>query len=375
MRRRGFRENGSCPARSFCCCHGRTFKDRFSAWPVTVAELSRFRSAKQSAQVIEGLENGTIDIVVGTHKLLSDKVNFARLGLVVIDEEHRFGVRQKEVLKKLRAEVDVLTLTATPIPRTLAMSYLADLDVSVIDELPAGRKPITTKLVSLTRKNEVISIINTQVKEGRQVYWGCPLIEESEKIDLTAATQTYEEISRDLPGLKIGLVHGALAPDEKQAVMQSFKNGQIDVLVATTVIEVGVDVPNATLMVIEHAERFGLAQLHQLRGRVGRGAQKSFCVLLYGELSDTGRERLKVIRETQDGFEIARRDLEIRGPGEFLGARQSGVPLLRYADLEKDDRLLEAARDFAYRWLQTDPESAQRHAKRWLSGYEEFLEA
>ena len=255
------------------------------------------------------------------------------------------------------------------------MSYLADLDISVIDELPAGRKPITTKLISLNRKNEVMSVINDQVRQGRQVYWVCPLIEESEKIDLTAATQTFEELRSYLPNLRIGLVHGALGAEEKQSVMQAFKDGQLEVLVATTVIEVGVDVPNATLMVIEHAERFGLAQLHQLRGRVGRGAEKSFCVLLYGELSETGRERLKVIRETNDGFEIARRDLEIRGPGEFLGARQSGVPLLRFADLETDAKLLESARDFADRWLREDSDNAKRHAKRWFSGYEEFLEA
>ena len=294
-----------------------------------------------------------------------------------MDEQHRFGVAQRLALRQNHASLmpHLLMLSATPIPRTLAMSYLADLDISVIDELPAGRKPITTKLISLNRKNEVMSVINDQVRQGRQVYWVCPLIEESEKIDLTAATQTFEELRSYLPNLRIGLVHGALNAEEKQSVMQTFKDGQLDVLVATTVIEVGVDVPNATLMVIEHAERFGLAQLHQLRGRVGRGAEKSFCVLLYGELSETGRERLKVIRETNDGFEIARRDLEIRGPGEFLGARQSGVPLLRFADLETDAKLLESARDFADRWLREDSDNAKRHAKRWFSGYEEFLEA
>ena len=269
----------------------------------------------------------------------------------------------------------LLMLSATPIPRTLAMSYLADLDVSVIDELPIGRKPIVTKLLNLQRKDQVIASISEQVQLGRQVYWVCPLIEESEKLDLTAATQTYEEICQKLPNLSVGLVHGALANDEKQSVMERFKEGSLDVLVATTVIEVGVDVPNATLMVIEHAERFGLAQLHQLRGRVGRGGEKSFCILLYGELSETGRERLKVIRESTDGFEIARRDLEIRGPGEFLGARQSGVPMLRFANLETDSHLVEAARDFASQWLDTDPERAQQHAKRWFAQAESFLEA
>ena len=314
---------------------------------------------------------------MGTHALIQDSVRFANLGLSIVDEQHRFGVVQRLALRESSGNhmPHLLMLSATPIPRTLAMSYLADLDVSVVDELPAGRQPITTKLVSLTRKNEIIATIAQQVAQGRQVYWVCPLIEESEKIDLTAATETYEDIKRLLPGMRIGLVHGALALEDKQTVMQNFKDGEIDVLVATTVIEVGVDVPNATLMVIEHAERFGLAQLHQLRGRVGRGAEKSFCILLYGELSETGRERLKVIRETNDGFEIARRDLEIRGPGEFLGARQSGVPLLRFANLEEDSALLESARDFALQWLAKDPESAKQHARRWFSGYEKFLEA
>lgn len=344
---------------------------------INIVWLGGKQKAKQRAQNIELIRSGQAQFIVGTHALIQESVQFHNLGLAIVDEQHRFGVEQRLTLRR---PVDgqmphLLMLSATPIPRTLAMSYLADLDVSVIDELPAGRKPITTKLVSLKRKNEVMSVILQQVHEGKQVYWVCPLIEESDKIDLTAATQTYEELCAQLPSLRIGLVHGALSAEEKQTTMLAFKDGNLDVLVATTVIEVGVDVPNATLMVIEHAERFGLAQLHQLRGRVGRGAQKSFCILLYGELSDTGRERLKVIRESNDGFEIARRDLEIRGPGEFLGAKQSGVPLLRFANLESDAPLLEKARDFAAKWLQESPDEAKQHAKRWFSGYENFLEA
>lgn len=355
--------------------------EKISQWlkplGIKIVWLAGKQKTKERNEALSSIVSGQAQLVVGTHALIQDSVKFANLGLAIVDEQHRFGVAQRLALRQNHASLmpHLLMLSATPIPRTLAMSYLADLDISVIDELPAGRKPITTKLVSLNRKNEVMSAINDQVRQGRQVYWVCPLIEESEKIDLTAATQTFEELRSYLPNLRIGLIHGALSAEEKQSVMQAFKDGHLDVLVATTVIEVGVDVPNATLMVIEHAERFGLAQLHQLRGRVGRGAEKSFCVLLYGELSETGRERLKVIRETNDGFEIARRDLEIRGPGEFLGARQSGVPLLRFADLESDAKLLESARDFADRWLREDPDNAKRHAKRWFSGYEEFLEA
>lgn len=344
---------------------------------IKIVWLAGKQKTKERNDSLQSIRSGEAQLIVGTHALIQESVQFSNLGLAIVDEQHRFGVQQRLALRQTKDNrlPHLLMLSATPIPRTLAMSYLADLDVSVIDELPAGRQPITTKLVSLNRKHEVMSVINQQVAQGRQVYWVCPLIEESEKIDLTAATQTYEEITTQLPNLRVGLVHGALPAEDKQKIMQSFKEGKLDVLVATTVIEVGVDVPNATLMVIEHAERFGLAQLHQLRGRVGRGAQKSFCVLLYGELSDTGRERLKVIRESNDGFEIARRDLEIRGPGEFLGAKQSGVPLLRFADLKHDSSLLESARDFATQWLKDDPENANRHAKRWFSGYENYLEA
>lgn len=256
------------------------------------------------------------------------------------------------------------------------MSYLADLDVSVIDELPPGRTPVVTKTVKASRKDAVLSVVRGIVAEGRQAYWVCPLIEESDKLDLTPATACRDELQRRLPDLTVGLVHGAMPPAEKDAVMQDFTSGLTQILVATTVIEVGVDVPNATLMVIEHAERFGLAQLHQLRGRVGRGAAQSACVLLFGDdISPAGWERLKIIRDTTDGFEIARRDLEMRGPGEFLGERQSGAPLLRFADLERDEALLAAARRTADAWLTTDRDAAIRHATRWFKPAGEFLAA
>ena len=277
-------------------------------------------------------------------------------------------------------EPHLLMMTATPIPRTLAMSYYADLEVSTIDELPPGRTPIVTKVIADTRRDEVVQRISAQLAAGRQVYWVCPLIEESEAIDLTNATQTHEALGAALPGTMVGLLHSRMPQAEKKAVMALFTGGQMGVLVSTTVIEVGVDVPNASLMVIEHAERFGLSQLHQLRGRVGRGAAASACVLLFGtgesgRLGETARARLKAMVETGDGFEIARRDLEIRGPGEFLGARQSGAPLLRFADLSTDTELLEWARRLAPMMLDRFPDLAVRHVGRWLGGKAEYLKA
>jgi ATP-dependent DNA helicase RecG len=277
-------------------------------------------------------------------------------------------------------EPHLLMMSATPIPRTLAMSYYADLDVSTIDELPPGRTPVVTKLIADTRREEVTERIRSQVAQGRQVYWVCPLIEESEALDLTNATATHEALSAALPGVMVGLLHSRMPLAEKKAVMSLFTGGQMGVLVATTVVEVGVDVPNASLMVIEHAERFGLSQLHQLRGRVGRGAAASACVLLYsagerGRLGETARARLKAMVETADGFEIARRDLEIRGPGEFLGARQSGAPLLRFADLATDVLLLDWARQLAPLMLDRYPELARKHTARWLGGKSEYLKA
>jgi ATP-dependent DNA helicase RecG len=298
--------------------------------------------------------------------------------LAIVDEQHRFGVAQRLALRANRGETlpHQLMMSATPIPRTLAMSYYADLEVSVIDELPPGRTPVVTKLVAASRRDDVVARVRAAAGAGRQVYWVCPLIEESESLDLQTAIDTFEGLSAELDDLRVGLVHGRLAPAEKAATMAAFTAGEIDVLVTTTVIEVGVDVPNASLMVIEHAERFGLAQLHQLRGRVGRGTAESVCVLLYRPpLSEGARERLKVMYETTDGFEIARRDLQLRGPGEFLGARQSGTALLRFADLDRDAELVEAAREEATRMLASDPQRVDAHLERWLAGREEFLKA
>ncbi len=338
----------------------------------------RLKTAEKNA-ALEAVASGEARIVIGTHALIQEGVKFANLGLAIVDEQHRFGVAQRLALRTRPESALVphlLMLSATPIPRTLAMSYLADLDVSVIDELPPGRTPVVTKTVKTSRKDDVLSVVRSVVAQGRQVYWVCPLIEESDKLDLTPATVCRDDLQQRLPDLTVGLVHGAMPPAEKDAVMQDFVSGLTQILVATTVIEVGVDVPNATLMVIEHAERFGLAQLHQLRGRVGRGAAQSACILLFGEdISPAGWERLKAIRDTTDGFEIARRDLEMRGPGEFLGERQSGTPLLRFADLDRDEALLAAARRTADVWLEKDRDAALRHAARWFKTAGEFLAA
>lgn len=338
----------------------------------------RLKTAEKNA-ALEAVASGEARIVIGTHVLIQEGVKFANLGLAIVDEQHRFGVAQRLALRTRPESALVphlLMLSATPIPRTLAMSYLADLDVSVIDELPPGRTPVVTKTVKTSRKDDVLSVVRSVVAQGRQVYWVCPLIEESDKLDLTPATVCRDDLQQRLPDLTVGLVHGAMPAAEKDAVMQDFVSGLTQILVATTVIEVGVDVPNATLMVIEHAERFGLAQLHQLRGRVGRGATQSACILLFGEdISPAGWERLKAIRDTTDGFEIARRDLEMRGPGEFLGERQSGTPLLRFADLDRDEALLAAARRTADAWLEKDRDAALRHAARWFKTAGEFLAA
>jgi len=346
---------------------------------IEVAWLSG--SLKKAAKRAMQLQTASsAQLVVGTHALIQEGVDFARLGLAIVDEQHRFGVAQRLALRRKGASESMpphqLMMSATPIPRTLAMSYYADLDVSVLDELPPGRTPVKTRLVSDARRDEVIARVRSAVATGRQAYWVCPLIEESEKLQLQTALDTFAALAEELAELRIGLVHGRLKADEKAAAMASFTAGEIDVLVATTVIEVGVDVPNASLMVIEHAERFGLSQLHQLRGRVGRGAHDSVCVLLYQQpLSETARARLRIIFENTDGFEIARQDLHLRGPGEFVGSRQSGVPLLRYADLELDANLVELARQMAEYLLRNDPACAERHLRRWLGSREELLKA
>ncbi|MFG6414361.1 ATP-dependent DNA helicase RecG [Roseateles sp. DC23W] len=345
-----------------------------------VAWITGSVKGKARQKMLDAAASGQAQLIVGTHAVIEDKVKFAKLGLAVIDEQHRFGVAQRLALRnKLKAmdlEPHMLMMSATPIPRTLAMTYFADLDVSTIDELPPGRSPIVTKVFTEAKRHDVVDKIRMAVADGAQVYWVCPLVEESEAVDLRNATETHAELSETLVGTSVGLLHGRMSPADKAAVMAQFASGAMSVLVATTVIEVGVDVPNASLMVIEHAERFGLAQLHQLRGRVGRGSKASVCVLIYSPpLSDTGKSRLKAMAETTDGFEIARRDLDIRGPGEFMGSRQSGAELLRFADLQEDAPLLVAARAMAPRLLDAHPEAARRQVARWLGTKAEFLKA
>jgi len=357
---------------------------------ITVAWLTGSRKGKVRARMLEQVASGESMLVVGTHAVIQEQVRFAKLGLAIIDEQHRFGVQQRLALReKLRSppgiaddagvraiEPHTLMMSATPIPRTLAMTLFADLDVSTIDELPPGRTPVVTKLFADAKREAVIGRIRDAAAHGQQAYWVCPLIEESETLDLQNATETHAHLTEALPGRMVGLLHGRMKGAEKAAVMALFTSGEMAVLVATTVIEVGVDVPNASLMVIEHAERFGLSQLHQLRGRVGRGTAASACVLMYGApLSDTAKARLKAMMETGDGFEIARRDLDIRGPGEFLGARQSGAPLLRFADLVLDEALVHQARAAATRLLDKHPQVAIDHVTRWLGGRSDYLKA
>lgn len=352
---------------------------KLRAWlePLGVEVVWLTGSLRKSVKEAKQLQAATTaQLIVGTHALIQERIDFARLGLAIVDEQHRFGVVQRLELRRKGGNPHQLMMSATPIPRTLAMSYYADLDVSVIDEMPPGRSPIRTRLFSDSRREQVIAAVRAVVAGGRQAYWVCPLVEESAKLELQAALETCAALSTELPDLRIGLVHGRLRGDEKAAVMAAFAAGEIDVLVATTVIEVGVDVANATLMVIEHAERFGLSQLHQLRGRVGRGSHDSVCVLLYQQpMSPTARARLKIIFENTDGFEIARQDLHLRGPGEFVGSRQSGVPLLRYADLEGDADLVELAQALAAHLLRADPGRARQHLRRWLGNREELLKA
>ena len=397
--------------------------ERLSPWleplGVRVGWLAGSLGAAAKRRVKQAVAAGEVDVLIGTHALIEDSVVFPRLALAIVDEQHRFGVAQRlalrgegtrdagtaaEEVERAGAAQDTaqatagqdgrggsateghsgeggflphqLMMTATPIPRTLAMTFYADLDVSVIDELPPGRQPVTTKLIADSRRDQVVENVGRWVAEGRQAYWVCPLVEESEALDLQNAIDTREQLQAALPQVRTGLVHGRLSAAEKDEVMAAFKAGEIDLLVATTVIEVGVDVPNASLMVIEHAERFGLSQLHQLRGRVGRGTAQSLCVLLYRHPPGAiARERLATMRQTQDGFEIARRDLELRGPGELLGARQSGAMLLRFADLGRDAPLVDIAHALSERLLEARPDVVEAHLDRWLRRRERFLDA
>ena len=397
--------------------------ERLSPWleplGVRVGWLAGSLGAAAKRRVKQAVAAGEVDVLIGTHALIEDSVVFPRLALAIVDEQHRFGVAQRlalrgegtrdagtaaEEVERAGAAQDSaqatagqdgpgrsaaeghagedgflphqLMMTATPIPRTLAMTFYADLDVSVIDELPPGRQPVTTKLIADSRRDQVVENVGRWVAEGRQAYWVCPLVEESEALDLQNAIDTREQLQAALPQVRTGLVHGRLSAAEKDEVMAAFKAGELDLLVATTVIEVGVDVPNASLMVIEHAERFGLSQLHQLRGRVGRGTAQSLCVLLYRHPPGAiARERLATMRQTQDGFEIARRDLELRGPGELLGARQSGAMLLRFADLGRDAPLVDIAHALSERLLEARPDVVEAHLDRWLRRRERFLDA
>jgi ATP-dependent DNA helicase RecG len=370
--------------------------------------LSGSLKKKDKTAAAERIAQGDTKLAIGTHALFQTSVEFNKLGLVIVDEQHKFGVQQRLALRSKgttllppgRGKVGMgveslsihastpslplpgggsfephqLMMSATPIPRTLAMSYYADLDVSVIDELPPGRTPIVTKLISDARREEVFERVRVACLEGRQAYWVCPLIDESEALQLQTALETFATLTQIFPELRIGLAHGKLSSAEKAQTMAAFKAGELQLLVATTVIEVGVDVPNASLMVIDHAERMGLAQLHQLRGRVGRGAAESMCVLLFQQpLSELARARLKIIYENTDGFEIAQHDLRLRGPGELLGARQSGVPMLRFADLGEDDKLLDKARDIADEMLRDFPQAAQAHLQRWMANKPDYL--
>ena len=342
---------------------------------IQTAWLTGSQSKKDRELAMQAIANGSAQLAVGTHALFQEAVQFKQLGLAIIDEQHRFGVQQRLALRqKGQPEPHQLMMTATPIPRTLSMSYYADLDVSVIDELPPGRTPIVTKLVSEARRDEILQRVRESCAQGHQAYWVCPLIEESEALQLVTANDTFALMQSIFPELAIGLVHGRLKSAEKQAVMTEFSAGRIQLLVATTVVEVGVDVPNANLMVIEHAERMGLSQLHQLRGRVGRGAAKSTCILLYqNKLSEMASARLKVIYESNDGFAIAQADLNLRGPGEFLGLRQSGVPMLKIADLNRDADLLEYAKSQAEALLSDYPSAVEQHLDRWLGHADELV--
>jgi ATP-dependent DNA helicase RecG len=357
--------------------HFRNFQQWFRPLGLPIALVSGSVTARTRRSALEAIASGEVRIAVGTHALFQEGMDFKHLALVIVDEQHRFGVQQRLRLQE-KGRKDgrfphQLIMTATPIPRTLAMTAYADLDISVIDELPPGRTPIKTVVIPEQKREAVVARIVEACREGRQAYWVCPLIEESEELRSQAAEETAAALAEALPGIRVGLVHGRMPSAKKDEAMLAFKDGKIQLLVATTVIEVGVDVPNSTLMVIENAERMGLAQLHQLRGRVGRGTRASTCVLLYrAPLSQLARERLRAIRETNDGFEIARRDLELRGPGELLGTRQTGLAQLRVADLVRDADLLPCVQDTAELMLASYPDSIAALAIRWVGTAERY---
>jgi len=358
--------------------HLATFKDWFDPLDIKIEWLSGRLSAAQRKSALENLLDGDAQLIVGTHALFQETVKFKKLGLVVVDEQHRFGVNQRLALIDKAVEGVIphqLAMTATPIPRTLAMIFYADMDVSSIDELPAGRKPVETILVSDNRRPEVVERIFDACKSGRQAYWVCPLIDESDVIQAQAATKRYESLVNALPELSIALIHGRMNSDEKNTVMRAFRDRSVDVLVATTVIEVGVDVPNASLMIIENSERLGLAQLHQLRGRIGRGEIQSCCVLMYhSPLGETAQKRLSVMRDSSDGFKIAKYDLQLRGPGELLGTRQTGLQQLRVADLVRDRDLLEQVENLGRLLIKKYPDRANGLVNRWVKQAQRYAD-
>ncbi|WP_096189167.1 ATP-dependent DNA helicase RecG [Evansella halocellulosilytica] len=334
--------------------HLSSLKDLLEPFDMKVALLSGSARVKERREILHQLESGDINIIVGTHALIQEGVNFHNLGLVITDEQHRFGVEQRRVLRRKGIRPDVLFMTATPIPRTLAISAFGDMDVSIIDEMPKGRKPIETHWAKPHMLSRVIDFMKKELKKGRQAYVICPLIEESDKLDVQNAIDVHAQLSQALSDHQVGLMHGRLHADEKEAVMNDFAENKINMLVSTTVVEVGVNVPNATVMVIYDAERFGLAQLHQLRGRVGRGSEQSYCILLADPKSDVGKERMKIMTETNDGFELSERDLELRGPGDFFGAKQSGLPEFKVANIVEDYRTLEVARQDAAKLIYSE---------------------
>ncbi len=361
--------------------HRDNFEQWFSTLGIKIAFLSGKSSARQRREALDDIASGVAQMVIGTHALFQEQVSFNHLGLVIIDEQHRFGVHQRLSLlakgKNTQQHGDSyphqLIMTATPIPRTLAMTAYADLDCSIIDELPPGRTPVETVVLGQQRRDEVLNRVHKACLNGRQAYWVCTLIEESEVLQCQAAEQSYELLRQQLPDLAIGLVHGRMKAAQKQALMAQFKAGQLALLVATTVIEVGVDVPNASLMIIENAERLGLSQLHQLRGRVGRGSQASACVLLYGQpLSRNGKARLMTLRETNDGFEVARKDLQLRGPGEILGTRQTGLAEMKIADVVRDQHLIPQVNEIALRLIRDYPETVEPVINRWIGQSVEY---
>jgi len=351
--------------------HKRNFKQWFKHNNCHIAYLTGQLKGKARKQTLSEIEDGTANIIIGTHALFQEGVNFHQLGLIIIDEQHRFGVHQRLALREkgqtASSRPHQLVMTATPIPRTLAMLQYSDLDISIIDELPPGRKPVTTCVIPAERRDQIIEKINTWTANKHQTYWVCTLIEESEVLQCEAAEKTAEHLTQALPNVRVALVHGRMKATEKDSIMQGFKNHDYDLLVATTVIEVGVDVPNASLMVIENPERLGLSQLHQLRGRVGRGEQESYCLLMYqNPLSNMGKQRLSILRESSDGFVIAEKDLELRGPGDVMGTRQTGLMQLKIANLERDTALLDPVQEAATTLCKQHPESIQPIIDRWL---------